>query len=103
MTATATTTEVGSRITGGIGSDAQRPDGTLKVTGQFAYGSDLWAEGMVWGVTLRSPHPYARIRSINIGPAFAIDGVRAVLTADDVPGQKCYGLEFDDQPAMTIP
>jgi xanthine dehydrogenase D subunit len=99
---TATITEVGSRIAGGIGTNAERPDGTLKVTGQFAYGSDLWAEGMVWGVTLRSPHPYARIRSINIGPALALDGVRAVLTSDDVPGQKCYGLEFDDQPVLAF-
>ena len=38
------------------------PDGTPKVLGEFAYSSDLWADGMLWGTTLRSPHPYARIR-----------------------------------------
>ena len=48
-----------------------RPDGTLKVQGEFAYSSDLWAERMLWGATLRSPHPHARIRSIDIAPALA--------------------------------
>ena len=42
---------------GGVGDDAQRPDGVLKVQGEFAYGSDLWMEDMLWGTTLRSPHP----------------------------------------------
>ena len=60
-----------SRTDGGVGTDASRPDGTLKVTGEFAYGSDLWADEMLWGVTLRSPHPSARIVSIDIGPALA--------------------------------
>ena len=44
----------------GIGVSARRPDGVAKTTGEFAYSSDLWMEGMLWGVTLRSPHPYAR-------------------------------------------
>ena len=52
-----------------IGESAARPDGIPKVQGRFAYSSDLWAEGMLWGHTLRSPHPSARIRSIDIGPA----------------------------------
>ena len=51
------------------------------MTGEFAYGSDLWMDDMLWGVTLRSPHPYARIRAINIGEALATAGVYAVLTA----------------------
>ncbi|RBY87531.1 xanthine dehydrogenase subunit D [Blastococcus sp. TF02A-26] len=87
---------------GGIGTDAQRPDGTLKVRGEFAYGSDLWMEDMLWGVTLRSPHPYARIRSIDVGPALAVPGVHAVLTSDDVPGAKAYGLELADQPVLAV-
>ena len=90
------------RTDGGVGTDAARPDGTLKVTGEFAYGSDLWADEMLWGVTLRSPHPAARIRSIDLGPALAVPGVYAVLTADDVPGAKRYGLEFQDQPVLAM-
>ncbi|SEP29950.1 xanthine dehydrogenase subunit D [Trujillonella endophytica] len=92
----------GPGSSGGVGTDAARPDGTLKVRGEFAYGSDLWMEDMLWGTTLRSPHPYARIRSIDVGPALAVPGVRAVLTSDDVPGAKVYGLELADQPVLAV-
>ncbi len=84
----------------GIGGNAARPDGTLKVTGQFAYGSDLWADDMLWGVTLRSPHPYARIRGVAVGEALATGGVFAVLTHADVPGKNRCGLEHSDQPVL---
>src|SRR5262245_2593351 len=84
----------------GVGDSAVRPDGTLKVTAEFVYASDLWMDDMIWGVTLRSPNPYARIRAIDIGPALATPGVYAVLTADDVPGVNRVGLEHDDQPAL---
>ncbi|QSI47831.1 xanthine dehydrogenase family protein molybdopterin-binding subunit [Thermobispora bispora] len=94
------TTETGRRA--GIGASVLRPDGALKVTGEFAYASDLWLDGMLWGVTLRSPHPSAWIRSIDIGPALAIPGVVAVLTHEDVPGEKFYGLERKDQPVLAI-
>jgi xanthine dehydrogenase D subunit len=85
---------------GGIGDSARRPDGVLKVTGQFAYASDLWADGMIWGVTLRSPHPYARVTSIAVGRALVVAGVRAVLTGADVPGNNAYGLDTGDQPVL---
>ncbi|SDJ21616.1 CO or xanthine dehydrogenase, Mo-binding subunit [Nonomuraea maritima] len=84
----------------GVGASARRPDATLKVTGEFAYASDLWLDGMVWGVTLRSPHPSAWIRSIDVGPALAMPGVLAVLTHEDVPGDKRYGLDVRDQPVL---
>jgi xanthine dehydrogenase D subunit len=84
----------------GVGASAQRPDATLKVTGAFAYSSDLWAEGMLWGSTTRSPHPRARIRSVDIGKALALTGVVAVLVADDVPGRRTYGLGIPDQPVL---
>ncbi|HEV8220136.1 MAG TPA: xanthine dehydrogenase subunit D [Streptosporangiaceae bacterium] len=86
----------------GIGANADRPDGTPKVKGEFQYASDLWLDGMIWGVTLRSPHPYARIRSVDIGPALATPGVSAVLTHEDVPGSKLYGLEIVDQPVLAV-
>jgi CO/xanthine dehydrogenase Mo-binding subunit len=89
-----------TREDGGVGTAAARPDGTLKVTGEFAYGSDLWMDDMLWGVTLRSPHPHARIRSVDIGAALAVPGVFAVLTAEDVPGELLYGLEIADQPVL---
>jgi CO/xanthine dehydrogenase Mo-binding subunit len=64
------------------------------------FSSDLFVEGMIWGHILRSPYPHARIRSIDIGPALAIAGVRAVLTADDVPGANAFGVEHADQPVF---
>ncbi|MFJ8742896.1 xanthine dehydrogenase subunit D [Embleya sp. NPDC127516] len=87
-------------VGGGIGDSPLRPDGTLKVRGQYAYSSDLWAEDMLWGATLRSPHPHARIRSIDIGPALGHPGVYAVLTHEDVPGENIYGLKVADTPVL---
>ncbi|MFE3448210.1 xanthine dehydrogenase family protein molybdopterin-binding subunit [Nonomuraea sp. NPDC059194] len=95
-------TETVSTTRQGVGESVRRPDATLKVTGEFAYSSDLWLDGMVWGVTLRSPHASAWIRSIDIGPALAMPGVLAVLTHEDVPGEKFYGLEHKDQPVLAI-
>lgn len=84
----------------GVGTNAVRPDGTLKVTGDFAFSSDLWMDGMVWGTTLRSPHPSARIVSIDVSAALKLPGVHAVLLADDVPGTNAVGLEHSDQPVL---
>jgi xanthine dehydrogenase D subunit len=95
-------TETRARTTtpGRIGDSPLRPDATLKVTGEFAYASDLWHDDMVWGVTLRSPHPHARIRGIDLTEALTVPGVVAVLTADDVPGENAYGLEHADSPVL---
>ncbi|HEX4690831.1 MAG TPA: molybdopterin cofactor-binding domain-containing protein [Solirubrobacteraceae bacterium] len=92
------TTVVGTRS--GVGESVRRPDGIPKVKGEFAYASDLWADRMLWGSTLRSPHPRAKIRSIEIAAALATPGVHAVLTHEDVPGRKTYGLEIPDQPVL---
>ncbi len=89
-----------TRGDGRVGDSPQRPDGVLKVTGAFAFSSDLWMDDMLWGATLRSPHPSARIVSIDIGPALATPGVYAVLTAEDVPGINAVGLEHQDQPVL---
>ena len=85
---------------GRIGESAGRPDARQKVTGEFAYSSDLWLDGMAWGATLRSPHPRAVIENLDIGRALAVPGVHAVLTHADVPGRKVYGLEIPDQPVL---
>ena len=95
-------TETTSTTTAGVGTSPERPDGVLKVTGDFAYASDLWRDDMLWGVTLRSPHPHARIRGIDLTEALTLPGVFAVLTHEDVPGQKTYGLEHQDQPVLAI-
>ena len=85
-----------------VGESATRPDAVPKVRGDFVYSSDLQVEGMLWGATVRSPHPYARIVSIDTAEALASSGVRAVLTHEDVPGRKVYGLEIPDQPVLAF-
>jgi CO/xanthine dehydrogenase Mo-binding subunit len=81
---------------------ARRRDATPKVTGQFAYSSDLEAADMLWGHTVRSPHAHARVSSVDVSEAVTMPGVHAVLTHEDVPGKKVYGLEFPDQPVLAI-
>jgi len=83
-----------------LGSSALRPDGWQKVAGTFEFSSDLYADGMLWGATLRSPHPHARIISIDTTAALTVPGVAAVVTADDVPGKATYGLIHQDQPVF---
>jgi xanthine dehydrogenase D subunit len=85
---------------GTIGTSSLRPDGVAKVQGGFEFSSDLSADGCLWGATLRSPHPYARIRSIDVSGAWKIDGVETVITAADVPGVATYGLISQDQPVF---
>jgi CO/xanthine dehydrogenase Mo-binding subunit len=87
---------------GRIGESVTRADAIPKVTGEFAYSSDLHAAGMLHGHTVRSPHAHARILTIELSQAVAMSGVHAVLTHEDVPGEKRYGLEFADQPVLAF-
>jgi xanthine dehydrogenase D subunit len=91
-----------SAVTGRVGDAVRRPDAGLKTRGDFPYSSDLQVDGMQWGATVRSPHPYARIISIDTSRARSMPGVRAVLTHEDVPGRNVYGLEIPDQPVLAM-
>ena len=71
-----------------VGSRPIRPDGVPKVTGRALYGADLKLPGMLYGKILRSPHAHARIKSIDTAAAEALPGVKAVMTAADLPEQK---------------
>ncbi|MER6786084.1 molybdopterin cofactor-binding domain-containing protein [Streptomyces sp. NPDC000658] len=91
----------GSPTKGGVGESTLRPDGTLKVTGEFAYSSDLWHEDMLWGQILRSTVAHAEIVSLDTSEALATPGVYAVMTYDDLPTDvKNYGLEIQDTPVL---
>ncbi|WP_393076740.1 xanthine dehydrogenase family protein molybdopterin-binding subunit [Streptomyces sp. LN704] len=103
MGTTGTPTKItqGTESRGGIGESTLRPDGTLKVTGEFAYSSDMWHEDMLWGQILRSTVAHAEIVSIDTSEALAQPGVYAVLTYDDLPTVvKTYGLEIQDTPVL---
>ena len=67
-----------------IGKNTVRPDGAEKVTGRAEYGADTSMPGMIWGNVLRSPHPHAKIISINTKKAEALKGVKAVITSKDI-------------------
>jgi CO/xanthine dehydrogenase Mo-binding subunit len=91
---------VNIRRQGGVGESVRRVDGIPKVKGEFEYASDLHRDGMLFGATLRSPHPHAQILSIDISAAAAAPGVSAVLTHADVPGKPTFGLDVQDQPVL---
>ncbi len=71
-----------------VGTRPVRPDGVAKVTGEARYGADYYLPGALFGKVLRSPHAHARIKSIDTSRAEALPGVKAVMTAEDLPGQE---------------
>jgi xanthine dehydrogenase molybdenum-binding subunit len=68
-----------------IGTRPIRHDGVEKVTGAARYGADYAFPGMLFGRVLRSPHAHANIKSINSDKARALPGVKAIVTAADLP------------------
>src|SRR6266853_1896237 len=72
---------------GFVGTRQIRPDGVDKVTGRARFGADFNLPGQLIGKVLRSPHPHARIISIDTSKAEALPGVKAVITRDDFPDQ----------------
>ena len=68
-----------------IGKNFTPPDVRGKVTGGAKYAEDFRAEGMIFCRLLTSPMPHARVKNIDASEALAMDGVVAVLTADEVP------------------
>jgi len=74
-----------------IGSNVPAVDALDKVTGRAKYGADYNQKGQLYGCVKYSDYPHARIISMDTGKAKALPGVRAVLTHQDVPGEKCFG------------
>ncbi len=68
-----------------VGTRPIRHDGLDKVTGRANFGADLSLPGMLHGKVLRSPHAHANILSIDVKPALAIEGVKAIITGADLP------------------
>ena len=68
-----------------VGQNYTPPDLIAKVTGRAKYAEDYRVEGMLFAKLLLSPMPHARVRSIDTRAALALPGVKAILTADDLP------------------
>jgi len=83
-----------------IGKSVRRIDAPSKVSGRLKYAGDMTMPGMLHVQVLRSPHPHARIVSIDASAALAMDGVESVITSADVPGQDGFGVFVHDQPIM---
>jgi xanthine dehydrogenase molybdenum-binding subunit len=69
-----------------IGQNYTTPDLVAKVTGKAKYAEDYRVEGMLFAKLLCSPMPHARVRRLDTSKALAMEGVKAILTADDMPG-----------------
>ncbi|GAA5235514.1 molybdopterin-dependent oxidoreductase [Verticiella sediminum] len=78
----------------------RRPDVDAKLAGNPGYLTDRIRPGQLRGVILGSPHPHARIVSIDTRAALALDGVHAVVTHRDIPGTRDYGLRRADRPFL---
>jgi CO/xanthine dehydrogenase Mo-binding subunit len=83
-----------------VGKREPRVDTRDKVTGKLQYGADLECPGCLIGKIVRSPYPHARIGWIDTSKASLLPGVRAVLTAGDIPGKNNIGSLVPDQPAI---
>src|SRR5258707_15399924 len=69
-----------------IGQNYSTPDLVAKVTGQAKYAEDYRADGMLFAKLLLSPMPHARVKRLDASAALAMPGVKAILTADELPG-----------------
>jgi CO/xanthine dehydrogenase Mo-binding subunit len=84
-----------------IGRAAPRIDGVERVTGRAVYTRDVQLEGMLYAQVVRSPHPHARIRSIDTSKAAALHGVKAILTHENCQvvwgaGSISGGAQYND-------
>ncbi|MGO8760098.1 MAG: selenium-dependent xanthine dehydrogenase [Terracidiphilus sp.] len=83
-----------------VGERAVRPDATEKLLGTGEFVDDMRVPGMLFAAVLRSEHPRALVRRIDVAAARALPGVEAVLTAKDVPGERLIGHVVYDWPVM---
>jgi CO/xanthine dehydrogenase Mo-binding subunit/aerobic-type carbon monoxide dehydrogenase small subunit (CoxS/CutS family) len=75
-------------------------DALDRVRGRTEYADDLKPEGLLYGKLLWSDHPHAQVLFLDATRAEAMDGVRAVITASDIPGENLKGIVIKDEPAI---
>lgn len=82
-----------------VGTSVLRAEGGDKVSGRTLYTADVNLPGLLWGRILRSPHPHARIKRIDIAKAHQVSGVKAIITGADA--KDCLiGKQIRDMPAL---
>ncbi len=84
-----------------IGQNYTTPDLVAKVTGKAKYAEDYKVDGMLWTKLLLSPMPHARITRLDLSAALAMPGVKAILTADDLPEAQAGGTLGEGVQAST--
>ena len=89
-----------STETRAIGTLHPRPDASAKADGSAVFTDDLSFPGMLYARVLRANTPSAILRSLDITQALAHPGVRAVLTAEDLPAARRHGLFINDWPIL---
>ena len=82
-----------------VGTAVPRGEGSDKVSGHTVYAADVKLPGLLWAKILRSPHPHASIRRVDISKAQKVPGVRAILTGEDVKGH-LVGKQIRDMPVL---
>jgi xanthine dehydrogenase molybdenum-binding subunit len=84
-----------------VGQNYTTPDIVAKVTGKAKYAEDYRVDGMLWTKLLLSPMPHARITRLDLSAALAMPGVKAILTADDLPEAQAGGTLGENVQAST--
>ncbi|MDI6766932.1 MAG: molybdopterin-dependent oxidoreductase, partial [Bacteroidota bacterium] len=85
-----------------IGKGERRVDALGKVTGTAKYAEDYSVKHQLYSKVLRAKYPHARIVSIDTSKAKKLDGVETVLTADDIPGSKVFGIVVKNQSVLAF-
>jgi xanthine dehydrogenase molybdenum-binding subunit len=83
-----------------VGRKHLRPDAVDKVTGNAIFTDDLKFDNMLYAKVCRAMVPHAILKKLDISKAKQLDGVKAVLTAKDIPGEQNHGLVIYDWPAI---
>lgn len=83
-----------------VGQNWCRVDAIQKAMGEAIYCDDVFMEDMLYVSVIRAMKPRARVLSIDTGKAGALEGVEAVLTAEEVPGENYQGYIFKDWPTF---
>ena len=83
-----------------VGHSHLRPEAVEKVTGEAVYTDDLVFDGMLYAKVRRAMIPHGFLKKLDVSKAKELQGVIAVLTAEDVPAEKNHGLVIFDWPVM---